>query len=84
MRATGPLSNAFQPLDTNLDSSCIFVTIPVPIVFPDSRIVNRWPGSIGIPLSDIALMSTVTLSPGITISTSGGNSTCTNQGLIVV
>lgn len=68
-------TNTSYPLETSLDSSWMRVTIPVPMVDPDSRIVNLWPASMGIPVSDMDLMSIVTLSPGITISMSSGRST---------
>jgi len=49
------------------------VTRPAPIVRPPSRIANRCPRSMAT--GAITVISTDTLSPGITISTPVGNTT---------
>src|ERR1019366_10723167 len=49
------------------------VTRPAPMVRPPSRIAKRWP--LSIATGAITVMSTETLSPGITISTPCGRAT---------
>jgi len=51
----------------------ILATTPAPTVRPPSRMAKRKPSSIAIGLISLTVM--LTLSPGMTISLSAGNST---------
>ena len=68
-----PVSPGLSFLPQSRFYSMILVTTPAPTVRPPSRIANRKPSSIAI--SDISSPVTVTLSPGITISTPSGSTT---------
>src|SRR5690606_26810879 len=69
---TPPHSNHLTP-DASLYYARISVTTPEPTVLPPSRTAKRKPWSIAIGLINSPV--TVTLSPGITISTPAANVT---------
>ncbi len=66
-------SPALQSPNASLSYARISVTTPEPTVLPPSRTANRNPWSIAIGLINSPV--TVTLSPGITISTPAANVT---------